>query len=52
MAVTTGVITCSRSVLITFTIHVTKQHSVNKSFPKNATHLYRGTLDIAVLELK
>jgi len=41
------------SVLITFTVRVTKQHSVNISFLKNnsAAH-YRGTIGFDVLESK
>ena len=43
----------NRSVLITFTVRVTKQHPVNISFLKktSAAH-YRGTIDLAVLESK
>ena len=42
---------CSRSVLITFTVRVTKQHSVNISFlTKNSAAHYRGTIDLTVLE--
>jgi len=44
---------CSRSVLITFTVRVTKQHPVNISFLKDfcATH-YRDTIGLVVLESK
>ena len=42
---------CSRSVLITLTVRVTKQHSGNISFLKKtiAAH-YRGTIGLVVFE--
>ena len=44
---------CSRSVLITFTVCVTKQHHVNISFLKKTSAAnYRGTIGLAVLESK
>ena len=53
MAVTTDLSFCSRSVLTTFTVRVTKQHPVNVSFRKKTSEAhYRGTFDIAVLESK
>jgi len=38
---------CSRSVLITFTVRVTKQHPVNISFLKTSAAHYRWHLKIA-----
>ena len=53
MAVTTDSSPCSRSVDITFTVRVTKQHPVNISFlKKNSAAHYRGTIGLAVLESK
>ena len=43
---------CSRSVLITVTVRVTKQHPVNISFLKSSAAHYKGTIDLAVLESK
>ena len=43
---------CSRSVLITFTVRVTKQHPVNISFKKTSAVHYRGTIGLAILESK
>ena len=42
---------CSRSVLITFTVRVTKHHSVNLSFlTETSATPYRGTIGLAALE--
>ena len=44
---------CSRSVLITFTVRVTKQRLVNINFlKKTSTAHYRGTIGLVVLESK
>ena len=53
MAVIKDLIPCYRSVLITLKVRVTETHLVNISFLKitSTTH-YRGTIGIAVLELK
>ena len=53
MAVSMDLSPCCRSVLITFTVRDTKQHPVIISLLKqtSAAH-YRGTLGLAVLELK
>ena len=53
MAVTKDSSPCSRSVLIGFTVRVTKQHPVNISILKKtcAAH-YRGTIGLGMLESK
>ena len=53
MAVSTDLSPCSRFVLITFTVRVTKQHPVNLSFLKttSAAH-YRGPIGLVVLKSK
>jgi len=53
MAVTMDLGPCSRYVIITVTVRVTKQHTVIISFLKKTTagH-YRGTIGLAALESK
>ena len=52
MAVTTDLSPCSRSVLVTYTVCVTKQHLVNISFLKTSTAHFRGTIGLVFLESK
>ena len=52
MAVTTDLSPCSRSVIITFTVRVTKQHPVNISFLKTSAAHYRRTIGIAALKIE
>ena len=51
MAVTTDFSPCSRSVLITFTVRVTKRYPVNISFLKTSAAHYKATVCL-VLESK
>ena len=48
MAVSTDLSPCSRSVLFTFTVRVTKRRPVNISFLKTSAAHYRGTICLAV----